>query len=53
MDRQETTAAPLRQVRFEWVEDLAKPDRPGRDASLATTMTGLPLGDPLYPASAA
>jgi hypothetical protein len=39
-------------VRFEFVEDLEKPDRPGR-AHAAATPAGLPLGDPLFPAAAA
>lgn len=39
-------------MRFEFVEDLEKPDRPGRHAA-ALTPSGLVLGDPLFPAAAA
>lgn len=42
-------------MRFEFVEDLEKPDRPGRHAASASAVTpsGLVLGDPLFPAAAA
>ena len=40
-------------MRFEFVEDLEKPDRPGRSAALRASLTGLPLGDTLFVAAAA
>lgn len=40
-------------MRFEFVEDLEKPDRPGRAHAASAGPAGLPLGDPLFPAAAA
>ena len=40
-------------MRFEFVEDLEKPDRPGRSAALQVSLAGLPVGDPLFVAAAA